>query len=273
MKVWTTALFAWAAIVAATPLRAADDMILIPAGKFEMGSPATEIRREKDETLHSVAVDAFYLGAREVTQGEYRELTGRSPGAFTGDNLPVENVSWFEAVEYCNARSSREGLNPAYTVSGSGKARTVTWNREADGYRLPTEAEWEYACRAGTTTPFSTGDNVTVDQANYYGTYPYNNHPSGEYRSRTVPAGSFAPNPWGLHDMHGNVWEWCWDWYGAYPDGAVSDPAGPASGTYRVNRGGGWNDFGRHLRSAYRAATPPANSTFNLGFRLARNSR
>ena len=158
-------------------------------------------------------------------------------------------------------------------ISGSGDERSVVWNRDADGYRLPTEAEWEFACRAGTTTPFSTGENVTVDQANYYGTYPYDGYPSGQYRSRTVPVGSFAPNRWGLYDMHGNVWEWCWDWYGPYADGAAADPTGAASGTYRVNRGGGWNDFGRHLRSAYRAAYPPANKTFNLGFRLARNAQ
>jgi formylglycine-generating enzyme required for sulfatase activity len=158
-------------------------------------------------------------------------------------------------------------------ISGSGAALAVSWDRNANGYRLPTEAEWEYACRAGTTTPFSTGGNITVSQANYHGQNPYNNAPGGEYRERTMPVGSFAPNAWGLHDMHGNVWEWCWDRYGGYPDENGTDPAGPSEGNFRVNRGGGWNDFGQHLRSAYRAVHPPGNKTFNLGFRVARNGR
>lgn len=258
-------------LTAAAPVRA-DDMVLIKGGSFMMGSPESEFRREKDETRHRVAVSDFQLARHEVTQKQYQELIGHNPSNFSGDDLPVENVTWYEAVAYCNALSRKEGLAPAYGVSGSAEALTVTWNRQADGYRLPTEAEWEYAARSGTTGPFYTGDNVTTDQANYYGNYPYNNHPRGQYRSRTVPVGSLAPTPWGLHEMHGNVWEWCWDWYGEYPAGDQTDPVGPESGTYKVNRGGGWNDFGRHLRSAYRAAHPPANHTFNLGFRLARNA-
>lgn len=273
MKTLASAAFFLATALAAAQVWAADEFVFVKGGTFEMGSPASEVRREKDEKRHQVTLRGFHMGAHEVTQKEYRELMGTEPSQFKGDDLPVENVTWHDAVAYCNARSLKEGLTPAYTVSGTGDARTVVWNREVDGYRLPTEAEWEYACRAGTETPFSTGGNVTVEQANYYGTYPYDGYPSGQYRSRTVPVGSFAPNPWGLYDMHGNVWEWCWDWYGAYADGAAIDPAGAASGSYRVNRGGGWNDFGRHLRSAYRAAYPPDNATFNLGFRLARNAQ
>ncbi len=272
MKAWFIAAFCLAAVLATAQAQAADSFVLIQGGIFDMGSPVSENRREKDEIRHRVAIRSFHMGVHEVTQKEYRELMGNNPSQFKGDSLPVENVSWYDAVAYCNARSAAEGLPPAYVISGNGDERSVVWNRDADGYRLPTEAEWEYACRAGTTTPFSTGENVTVDQANYYGTYPYDGYPSGQYRSRTVPVGSFAPNRWGLYDMHGNVWEWCWDWYGPYADGAAADPTGAASGTYRVNRGGGWNDFGRHLRSAYRAAYPPANKTFNLGFRLARNA-
>ena len=243
----------------------AGDMALIKGGSFTMGSPESEIRREKDETPHRVTVSDFYLDRYEVTQNEYQELTGVNPSNFQGGNLPVENVTWLEAVAYCNARSLKDGLTPAYEIDGPENDLTVDWNRQTNGYRLPTEAEWEYAARAGTAGPFNTGGNITTDQANYYGTYPYDNHPRGEYRSRTVPVGSLAANPWGLHEMHGNVWEWCWDWYGEYP-------AGPSTGTYKINRGGGWNDFGRHLRSAYRAAHPPVNRTFNLGFRLARNA-
>lgn len=273
MKTWSIVVFCLAAVLAAAQAHAADSLVLIKGGIFDMGSPISENRREKDEMQHRVTISSFHMGVHEVTQKEYRDLMGSDPSQFKGDNLPVENVSWYDAVTYCNARSAAEGLNPAYVVSGTGDTRRVVWNREANGYRLPTEAEWEYACRAGTTTPFSTGGNVTVEQANYYGTYPYDGYPSGQYRSRTVPVGSFSPNAWGLYDMHGNVWEWCWDWYGPYVDGAVADPAGAASGTYRVNRGGGWNDFGRHLRSAYRAAYPPENKTFNLGFRIARNAQ
>ena len=272
MKTLTAIVFCLALTLSGAQVWAADELVLVKGGTFAMGSPDAEVRREKDEKQHQVTIRDFHLGTHEVTQKEYRKLMETEPSQFKGDDLPVENVSWHDAVAYCNARSLKEGLTPAYTITGTGDARAVTWNREANGYRLPTEAEWEYACRAGTTTPFSTGGNVTVEQANYYGTYPYDGYPSGQYRSRTVPVGSFAPNPWGLYDMHGNVWEWCWDWYGAYADGAATDPAGTASGTYRVNRGGGWNDFGRHLRSAYRAAYPPDNATFNLGFRLARNT-
>jgi formylglycine-generating enzyme required for sulfatase activity len=197
---------------------------------------------------------------------------GSEPSNFRGDSLPVENVAWIESVQYCNILSEKAGTAPPYEIAGSGDDVRVTWNRRASGYRLPTEAEWEYACRAGTTTPFNTGNNITSDQANYYGTYPYDDAPSGEYRQRTVPVGSFAPNRLGLHEMHGNVWDWCWDWYEEYPSVAQNNPDGPSSGAYRVNRGGGWNDFGRHLRSAYRAALPPGNRTFNVGFRVARNA-
>jgi formylglycine-generating enzyme required for sulfatase activity len=258
----------------------AEDFIRITGGTFRMGSPGEERWREKDETQHQVTVDDFYIGKREVTQREYWEIMGKNAGNFRGDTLPVENVTWYEAVQYCNAGSIREGLTPAYDITGD----TVHWNRNADGYRLPTEAEWEYACRAGTITPFNTENHISTKQANYYGTYPYMIEtyyfsqeklatPPGEYRRRTVPVGSFAPNKWGLFDMHGNVGEWCWDWYGAYDSAEQTDPAGASVGTYRVTRGGGWNDFAKHLRSAYRAAAPPSNRMLNVGFRLARNAQ
>lgn len=250
----------------------AGEMVAIKSGSFTMGGPESEIRREKDETPHRVIAGDFYLGRYEVTQNEYQALMGANPSNFQGGDLPVENVTWHEAVAYCNVRSLKEGLIPVYEITGPENDRSAVWNRGANGYRLPTEAEWEHAARAGTVSPFNTGDNVTTDQANYYSTYPYGNYPRGEYRSRTVPVGSLAANAWGLHEMRGNVWEWCWDWYGEYPAGDQTGPSGPPSGTYKVNRGGGWNDFGRHLRSAYRTAHPPANRTFNLGFRLARNA-
>jgi formylglycine-generating enzyme required for sulfatase activity len=148
----------------------------------------------------------------------------------------------------------------------------VTWDRNANGYRLPTEAEWEYACRAGTTTPFSTGNNITTSQANYDGNYPYNNNAKGVYREKTVNVGSFAPNGWGLYDMHGNVWEWCWDWYGDYTSGAEANPAGPATGARRVGRGGCRNSYAQNLRSARRNFYAPSVQSGSVGFRLVRNA-
>jgi formylglycine-generating enzyme required for sulfatase activity len=149
----------------------------------------------------------------------------------------------------------------------------VRWNRDANGYRLPTEAEWEYACRAGTTTPFNTGNNITTNQANYNGNNPYNNNAKGENRQRTMPVGSFAPNPWGLHDMHGNVFELCWDWYGDYPTLSQTDPSGASFGTSRVIRGGSWNNSAGGARSALRNIISPAYRYAFVGFRLVRNAQ
>lgn len=134
-----------------------------------MGSPESEAWRSNDETQHSVTVDDFYLSPCEVTQYEYRQVMGANPSSFIGENLPVEMVSWLDAVNYCNTRSEKEGLEPAYEI-GDG---TISWNRSASGYRLPTEAEWEYACRAGTVTPFNTQTSISAEEANYWGDYPY----------------------------------------------------------------------------------------------------
>jgi formylglycine-generating enzyme required for sulfatase activity len=241
------------------------NMVRINGGTFIMGSPASEPGRSDDEgPQRQVTVSGFYMGKYQVTQAEYQEVMGANPSKFKGDNLPVENVSWYDAVEYCNRRSQKEGLTPAY----SGKGDDVAWDRNANGYRLPTEAEWEYACRAGTTTLFSTGDNISTSQANYDGRYPYNNNAKGEYRKKTTAVGSFEPNPWGLYDMHGNVWEWCWDWYGKYPSEAWIDPVGASSGSYRVSRGGGWIYFAQFVRSARRGNDDPSDRDYALGFRL-----
>ena len=257
----------------------ADDLVFVKGGTFKMGSPESENWRGDDETQHEVKVGDFYISRYEVTQAEYEALMNNNPSNFKGDMLPVENVSWLDAVKYCNARSRQENLTPVYTISGN----KVTWNTDADGYRLPTEAEWEYACRAGTTTPFNTENSISANEANYYGHYPYEieeNYFSqgnlttkpGIYRGETLKVGSFKPNKLGLYDMHGNVAEWCWDIYAPYDLSAVENPAGPSEGTRRVNRGGAWNDFAKNMRSAYRAATPQENSSFNLGFRLARGA-
>lgn len=256
-----------------------ENFVLIKGGSFQMGSPESEAWRSADETQHSVTVSDFYMSKYELTQKEYEEIMGNNPSNFLGETLPVENVSWLDAVAYCNARSEKENLTPVYTIDG----QNVSWDRSSNGYRLPTEAEWEYACHAGTTTPFYMENSPSAEEANYYGHYPYeieDNYFSqgnlqvqpGEYRQTTVPVDSFSENPYGLYNMHGNVSEWVWDYYSEYSTEAQTDPAGPASGTLRVYRGGGWNDFAKNMRSAYRATLEQNKGSFNLGIRLVLNA-
>ena len=203
-------------------------------------------------------LDGFYLGKYPVTVGQFKvfaEDTGfapeqwRAPGFTQTDDHPVVNVSWDDAQDYCLWLSRRTGQH----------------------YRLPTEAEWEYACRAGTTTPFWTGDNLTTDQANYDGNFPYDGNPEGEYREMTTPVRTFPANAWGLHDMHGNVWEWCQDWFGSYSSSLAVNPAGPESGSGRVDCGGSWDRGAENCRSAYRLCSGPGRRCRFLGFRLARS--
>lgn len=251
------------------PTEQQGDFILLNAGTFTMGSPVNEPWREADEVQHTVTLDGFYLSKYEVTQADYQALTGRNPSSFSGANRPVEMVSWYDAVRYCNALSERDGLTPAYSINNE----DVTWNKEADGYRLPTEAEWEYACRAGTTTPFSTGGNITVEQSNWYSSYPYiEGEGGGTYRRQTVDVDNFEPNAWGFYNMHGNVSEWCWDYYAPYSTQEQNNPAGAARGRNRVARGGGWYDYAKHVRSAYRSVAPPDYVDYKRGFRIARNA-
>ncbi len=256
-----------------------DGLILVQGGTFEMGSPETELQRVDDETRHSVTVDSFYIGRYEVTQKEYEEIMGENPSNFKGENLPVESVTWYDAINFCNRLSEKQGLTPVYTIDGE----NVSWDRSANGYRLPTEAEWEYAARAGTTTPFNTEDSIGAEEANFYGHYPYGieeNYFSqenletkpGEYRQETVQVGSFSPNKWGLYDIHGNVREWCFDYYGEYDLENTNNPSGPNEGTSRVNRGGGWNDYAKHMRSSYRGSQTPDQAMSNTGFRIVRNA-
>ncbi|MCY2926365.1 MAG: formylglycine-generating enzyme family protein, partial [Planctomycetota bacterium] len=188
-------------------------LVLIPAGKFMMGSPETEKDRQPDEgPQHEVTISKpFYMGVYEVTQAQYEAVMGTNPSAFKGSENPVEQVSWDDAVEFCKALSAK-----------TGKA-----------VRLPTEPQWEYACRAGTKTRFGFGDDDT-DLRDYAWF-------SGHSLSKTHPVGEQEPNAWGLYDMHGNVWEWCSDYYAdSYANAKTTDPQGPGSGTDRVLRGGGW---------------------------------
>jgi formylglycine-generating enzyme required for sulfatase activity len=248
-----------------------EGFVQIESGNFIMGSPHEEPGRKSNEgPMRTIRLGGFFMGMFPVTQAKYEEVMGVNPSRFSGPDLPVENVSWFDAIEFCNRLSLRDGLEPAYIICISGEHRTVSWNPYANGYRLPTEAEWEYACRAGTFTPFSTGNNITTDQANFDGNFPFNNNDRGAYRASTSPVGSFAPNPWGLYDMHGNVFEWCWDWYGVYPSKAETDPIGAAFGTGRVIRGGSWTDDGHFLRSATRNSANPSFRYIFGGFRLVR---
>ena len=234
-----------------------NEMAYIEGGAFLIGSPEDESgRSEREGPQHQVTVSSFYIGRFPVTGAEYEDVMGVNPSFFKGTDLPVEQVSWFDAIEYCNRRSLKEGLTPAYTISGN----NVIWNRGANGYRLPTEAEWEYACRAGADTPFYSGDSV--DAAGWH---------SGSSGRRTRPVGEKEPNAWGLYDMHGNVLEWCWDWLGNYADSDETDPQGPPSGTSRVYRGGCWQFGPNQLRSAYRFGNHANMRSFLVGFRVVRS--
>jgi formylglycine-generating enzyme required for sulfatase activity len=185
------------------------------------------------------------------------DASWKNPYLNQGEKHPVVLVSWYDALEYCNWLSKQENLKPVYIRNGD----SVTWNRNANGYRLPTEAEWEYACRAGTTTAYSTGLGISVSQANC------------NDAGATKNVGSYAPNAWGLYDMHGNVWEWCWDLKGSYSNVLQIDPLGVVTGQSRVLRGGAWNLNARNLRSAFRGSLDLMNRFGNnsFGFRLARS--
>jgi formylglycine-generating enzyme required for sulfatase activity len=244
-------------------------LALIPAGKFWMGSPADEAESDPEELRHEVVITRpFYLGVHEVTQEQYQKLMGKNPAQFNqlrggGPGHPVEQVRWGEAVEFCK-RLSNEGEER--------KAGRV--------YRLPTEAEWEYACRAGTGTPFHSGKTLSSAQANFNGAYPYGEAAKGPNLRKTAKVGSYPPNAWGLYDMHGNVAEWCSDWYDPlfYKNSPRENPAGPLKGVlstgykgqfFRVVRGGCWLDEGRGCRAAYRFRLQPSEPYRWVGFRVA----
>ena len=231
-------------------------LMLIPKGKFLMGSSESEEKRDKDETQHEVTISQnFYMGSTEVTQAQWQKVMRNKPSNFKGDELPVERISWEEAVTFCKRLSEM----PEEKKAGR-------------KYRLPTESEWEYACRAGTTTPYHFGSQLNGRQANCDGTVPYGTETKGPYLEKTSPVGTYPANTWGLCDMHGNVWEWCSDWFGGY-SGSVTDPSGPATGSYRVCRGGGWNDVDAvYCRSANRDGFVPSDRNVCLGFRLALSS-
>jgi sulfatase modifying factor 1 len=221
----------------------------IPPGCFVMGSPVDEAERGSAEVLHEVQLSrGFWLADTACTQALWMAVWPVNPSHFADDaRNPVENVAWHDAQRFIGELNRRlPGLQA----------------------RLPTEAEWEYACRAGTTTPFSFGTTVSTDEVNYHGGFPYPGGEPGPYRQRTLPVGSLPPNAWGLYEMHGNVWEWCEDWYADYPTEPQIDPRGPTFGKMRVLRGGTWSDPARYARSATRSRIEPAYRPRSTGFRI-----
>jgi formylglycine-generating enzyme required for sulfatase activity len=238
------------------PQPAPANMVRVEGGTFQMGTTNGD---SDEKPVHTVTVKGFYMGKYEVTQKEWREIMGSNPSYFKGDNLPVECVSWNEAIEYCNKRSLKEGLTPAYRGSGN----SITCDFNATGYRLPTEAEWEYAAKGGNqdylTYEYAGGNSA--DSVAWY---------DGNSGSKTHPVGTKQPNSLGLYDMSGNVWEWCWDWYGSYSSESQTDPTGVSSGTTRVSRGGGWINSAADVRAAGRISGTPLNRNYCLGFRLVR---
>jgi formylglycine-generating enzyme required for sulfatase activity len=275
-------------------------LVYIPPGEFRMGSPESEKGRDSQEKLHRVKLTkGFYLGAYEVTQGQFQQVLGRNPAWFSKDgtgkakvsdvqdtaSFPVEQVTLLDAAEFCNALSKSEGLPEYYVLRNLVRFDDAITSGEVTenggmGYRLPTEAEWEYACRAGTKTPFHFGDILNGEAANMDGKkFPYGTSTKGPSLERTREVGSYAPNGFGLYDMHGNVRELCNDFFGGYtgdgvdpkgPDPQGSNTKGPDTGTARVLRGGSFNDTANVVRSANRVAYQLTDRNNFTGFRVAR---
>jgi formylglycine-generating enzyme required for sulfatase activity len=275
---------------AAEPSTSVDyPMVKVPVGTFTMGSPASEAGRDDDEQQHKVTLTRSYLmGKTEVTQALWQSVMGTRPtmkeykgASLLGDQLPMYGVSWCEAVEFANRLSSREGLSAAYQgvdQCESSEGKSVVWDRTSAGYRLPTEAEWEFAARGGVGGPYAggataeeacaVGNVLTPSSRAKYGV-PWDSFACEDGHLGPSPVGSYRANGYGLHDLTGNVWEWCWDWYGPY-GGASTDPVGAQSGPFRVYRGGSWLFGPRYARVANRYSDTPGTRNDPLGFRLVR---
>ena len=258
-------------------------MVWIPEGHFMMGSLSTEPDHQSNEDpQHNVKLTkGFYMSRYLITEEQFSAIMGYTSAYFKGggNRFPANGVSWYEAIVFCNRLSIQEGLEPVYSISGSTnpedwgdipKTPSPQWGavemvgdypHVPNGYRLPTEAEWEYACRAGTTTAYNTNSDEISDNVGWYVV----NSSDGYHQVGTKPA-----NAWGLYDMHGNVSEWCWNWNNSYPSSPPEDPIGPISGMNRVIRGGSWNNSKLYLRSAYRSTSDPSSSSNTIGFRVVR---
>jgi formylglycine-generating enzyme required for sulfatase activity len=274
---------------------------LIPAGAFTMGNSVAADTDITDAPTRTVTLDAFYMGKYEVTKAEWDEVrtwglsngyTDLAAGDGKASNHPVQSIDWYNMVKWCNARSQKEGLTPMYytndaqtTIYKTGSVNVtnaqVKWS--ASGYRLPTEAEWEKAARGGLSGKrFPWGDTISHSQANYYASSNFSYDSSGSVNNfhptyatgsspYTSPVGAFAANGYGLYDMVGNVFEWCWDWHGTYASGSQTNPRGSTSGTYRVLRGGGWINFAFSGRVADRSYDDPSGTSDSIGFRVLRS--
>jgi formylglycine-generating enzyme required for sulfatase activity len=290
---------AWRALKSMTPGKRVSrstgmELVRIEPGQYRIGSPAGEAGRRADEEQRSCRIrKAFYLGVHEVTQGQYQKVMKANPSWFqpggggkdkvrglaTAD-FPVENVSWLDTIEFCNLLSRMDGLPAYYRMSALKRDGASIVSAEVkvlggNGYRLPTEAEWEHACRAGTITMFGLGGYLDRGFANLKPTLVsigYGSALEWEDLGRTAKVGTHRANGWGLHDMHGNVAEWCWDWYEKeYPADLADDPAGPEKGTQRVHRGGSWLVPKQSGRSASRGMQAPGTKSYTTGFRVARD--
>ena len=254
-------------------------MVYIPAAAFTMGQEGGSAYPDEGPARRVTLSKDFYMGKYTITQEQYQAVTGENPSHFASDaargeaqaKRPVENVTWYDAIEFCNTLSKLAGRTPVYTITGRTPAlgypitgADVSANWDANGYRLPTEAEWEYACRAGTTTEFSFGNAVN-------GGYAWYGNTRGNSDAKTHEVGKKLPNPWGLYDMSGNVWEWCWDWYARdyYENPAAGlDPRGAGQGVNRVIRGGGWYSSAGNLRATFRNCSSPSGRDYVGGFRV-----
>jgi formylglycine-generating enzyme len=256
------------------------EWIEIPAGEFMMGSPATELGKSGMEIQHQVTLSAFRMSKYEITVTQFKafvEATGYVTDAEKGTfgykgSFIFKDGKWEQKTDANwkygstgNLLDEKDYNQPVVHVSWTDATAFASWM----GCRLPTEAEWEYSCRAGSTTPFNTGENLTTDQANYDGNIPYGKNEKGEFRGKSLKVGSFKPNEFGLSDMHGNVCEWCNDWYANYTPADSINPAGPEKGNYRIYRGGSWCSKAEYCRSAYRIYNNIAFRRADLGFRLA----
>ncbi|HPQ41719.1 MAG TPA: formylglycine-generating enzyme family protein, partial [bacterium] len=258
-------------------------MVTAAAGNFQMGSPPAEMCRASDEDLHEVILShGFLIQENEATQAQWLMVFDVNPSVYYGEFMPVDAITWFDACAFCNRMSLHDGYTPVYyedpgfTTMFDGtppiRSGTVYWKPDADGYRLPTEAEWEYACRAGTVTAYNNGtDPIACNSAdaNLDPLAWYEDNAGGVYHDVELK----DPNAWILFDMHGNVREWCWDWYeSAYPAGPVTDPLGPADGTQRVIRSGYYFSYAKFCRSAARFKASPGSIIVGQGIRFARNA-
>ena len=233
-------------------------LVSVPAGSYEMGDHDGE---DDEKPVHTVTLDAFEMSTTEITQSHYKALTGNNPSHFAGDGrLPVERVTWYDAAKFCNMLSVKEGLPACYNEE--------TWECDFTkaGFRLPTEAEWEYACRAGTSTEYYTGDTESdLARAGWYG------DDEGNSDERPHPVAQKEPNAWGLYDMHGNVWEWTNDFFGSYGSEPAHNPKGPESGSYSVMRGGSWLNRANYCRSYFRINDRSERTGYFTGFRIVRS--